>query len=300
MKRSGKLEEVSAAMEDVQQILRGSDAFQFWLFQQKWSALAGDVLAEESYIARRERDVLYIAVTNSVWMQELLMHRAKLLRRVQADPYGARFRELRIQMGPKRRAVRPASPVDRVVPLYDGRRRTAPLTDGEEAWIAQWTASHVARDEIRPAIAEMMRGALRRRKEEIAMGYHPCARCGALCPETARLCAQCEAEEDRRRQNQVVLLLKDRPELLYEDVRRVLPAVTYEDFAAGRDLLIHRYRQNHYNRCGTEEERRRLLSLLIHKPFEAITEEEARRTLSALPQKKTYGKENRHESGKRI
>ena len=286
MKRSGKLEEVSAAMEDVQQILRGSDAFQFWLFQQKWSALAGDVLAEESYIARRERDVLYISVTNSVWMQELLMHRAELLRRVQADPYGARFRELRIQMGPKRRAVRPASPVDRVAPLYDGRRRTAPLTDGEEAWIAQWTASHVARDEIRPAIAEMMRGALRRRKEEIAMGYHPCA--------------QCEAEEDRRQQNQVVLLLKDRPELLYEDVRRVLPAVTYEDFAAGRDLLIHRYRQNHYNRCGTEEERRRLLSLLIHKPFEAITEEEARRTLSALPQKKTYGKEYCHESGKRI
>ncbi len=61
-------------------------------------------------------------------------------------------------------------------------------------------------------------------------------------------------------------------------------------------MLIHRYRENYYNQCGTEEERRRLLSLLIHKPFEQITESEAAHILSALPVKKRY-EGNRQKEG---
>ncbi len=42
---------------------------------------------------------------------------------------------------------------------------------------------------------------------------------------------------------------------------------------------------------STEEEKRRLLSLLIHKPFYEITAEEAEKTLSALPRRKYVRKD---------
>lgn len=281
-KRRGEMEPVSAALGEAERVLSGNDAFQFWLFQQKWEKIIGDVLASESYIGRQYGDVLYIYVTNSVWMQELMMQKAEILRRVQEDPYGARFRDIRFQMGPRKPHVAPSLPALRLEPLYDTRRRDAPVTEAEEAWIDCWTKEHVPKDELRAPIADMMRGALRRRKEELAQGFHPCARCGVLVPKARRLCDACQVQDERERRNLAVLVLKEHPELLYEEVRRAVPC-TYRQFAEARDILIHRYRENFLRRCGTEEERRRLLSLLTHKPFASITEEEARRVLSALP-----------------
>lgn len=302
MKRSGKMEPASEALREAQDVLRRNDAFQFWLFRQRWPSFVGEVFAEESYIARRDGALLCIYATNSVWMQELLMRKAEILRRIREDPYGAQFRDLRVQIGPRPRALRPESPVDRLAPLYDRRKSRTPLTEGEEAWISRWADAHVARDELRGPIEELMRGALRRRKDELAAGWHPCARCGDLCPAKDRLCARCEAEEERQTRSRIVLLLKEKPELLYDDVRRAVPC-TYRQFAEARDILIHRYRQNHYNRCGMEEERRRLLSLLTHRPFASITESEAKKILSALPVKKIYAPKGRkdgisYESGK--
>ena len=222
MKRSGKMEPASEALREAQDVLRRNDAFQFWLFRQRWPSFVGEVFAEESYIARRDGALLCIYATNSVWMQELLMRKAEILRRIREDPYGAQFRDLRVQIGPRPRALRPESPVDRLAPLYDRRKSRTPLTEGEEAWISRWADAHVARDELRGPIEELMRGALRRRKDELAAGWHPCARCGDLCPAKDRLCARCEAEEERQTRSRIVLLLKEKPELLYDDVRRAV------------------------------------------------------------------------------
>ena len=65
MKRSGKMEKVSEAFQEAEGVLRGNDAFQFWLFQQRWPSIIGDVLAEESYIGRRDGKRLFLYVTNS-------------------------------------------------------------------------------------------------------------------------------------------------------------------------------------------------------------------------------------------
>lgn len=295
MKRSGKMEKVSEAFQEAEGVLRGNDAFQFWLFQQRWPSIIGDVLAEESYIGRRDGKRLFLYVTNSVWMQEFMMQREELLRRIQEDPYGARFEELRIQMGPRQRRVRPTGHLADMARFYDTRKSLPPVTAKEEQWIENWTETHVGKEELRDLIANMMRGAIGCRKEELAEGFHPCARCGTLCAKGQRLCYRCQAEQDRQTRNRVVLLLKARPELLYEEVCRAVPC-TYRQFAEARDLLIHRYRENYYNQCGTEEERRRLLSLLIHKPFEQITESEAAHILSALPVKKRYDG-NRQKEG---
>ena len=292
MKRSGHLEKAGGPSL-MSELLRGNEAFQFYLFQQKWKDIAGDVLAEESRIGRREGSTLYIHVTNSVWMQELIMRKQELLQRIQADPYGRQFRDLRFLIAAPQEKETGLSAVDalRQRMAAEHTMKPLPLTEGEDAWIAHWTASHVKSEKIRPAIREMMERALSLRKAQLAAGYHPCRRCGELIPQGDTLCPRCRIEEERAVLYRITLLLTAYPALLYDEARRRVPC-RYSQFAAARDGLIHKYKENYANGWGTEEEKRKLLSLLTHKSYETITREEADRALSALPKRKKFRNKN--------
>lgn len=288
MRRYGNLEKAAQTLEEIQDVLQGNAGFQFWKFQQQWETIAGKTLAKESYIGNRDGSVLYVYVTNSVWMQELMMHRAVLLKKIQEDPYGSQFREIRLMMAPPRRRETGLDAVDRMRKTYqDGDLPiSGALTDQEKTWIIQWVRRHVVKEELREPFIQMMEGALKRRKSELSEGWHPCRGCGGLCRKEDLLCPACEVQAARNTRHRIVLLLKKKPELHYEAVRQVI-ACTYAEFSEARDRLIHRYKENYYHGYGNQEEMRRLLSLLIHKPFSEISGEEAERVLSALPRKYT-------------
>ncbi len=286
-RRYGKLENAGWALSEVERLAFGSDAFQFWLFQKRWPSIAGETLAKESYIGREAGTTLYIHVTNSVWMQELMMHRKGLLSRVQQDPYGKKFQDMRIMMSVPKTEVVATTTVDALKKKYQENEKvlSAPLSEGEKVWVDQWTQKNVEKEALRGPIARLMEGALKRRKAEIAAGWHPCPRCGALCSQADLLCPACRIQEEKQTKNKIVLLLKDHPAFLYDDVKRCIRC-TYAQFADARDILIHRYKENYYNGYSNEEERKKLLSLLVHKPFEDITEEEAEKALSGMPKRK--------------
>ncbi len=44
-----------------------------------WKSIVGDLLAERASIIKLENGVLFIAVTNNVWMQELVLRRSQLI-----------------------------------------------------------------------------------------------------------------------------------------------------------------------------------------------------------------------------
>jgi len=287
LRRYGELESASKTLRDIESVLRGNEVFQFWLFKKRWPELAGKMLAEESYIGRAEGSVLYIYATNSVWMQEIAVYKENLLKKIREDAYGRRFSELRVIMASGKSTEAEESPGEELRKKYreakDSKR--PPLDAREREWIHEWIDSHVGKKELRPVFSKMMEGALRQRKAELTEGWQPCPCCGSLCPPEEKLCLSCRLARDRQRKNKIVLLLKERPELLYEEVSRLI-SCSYMDFTEARDVLIHRYKENHYRGYGNEEERRNLLSLLIHKPFEEIKKEEAEKALSALPKKR--------------
>ena len=44
-----------------------------------WKTIVGNLLAERASIIKLENGVLFIAVTNNVWMQELVLRRSQLI-----------------------------------------------------------------------------------------------------------------------------------------------------------------------------------------------------------------------------
>ena len=165
------------------------------------------------------------------------------------------------------------------------KRYSQSLSEGEEAWIQNWVRSHVKKEAVRAPFAEMMEEVLKIRKGELADGYHPCSICGSLCPPDAPICPACRQKLARTKKNKVILILKENPHYTYQEVRAILPC-EYSLYEEARDILIHRAKEKIFRKEAADEEKRKLLSLLLHRPLSDITSKEAEDMLKHMPQKK--------------
>ena len=287
-RRWSRLKPVSDGIKSVEkEVLSGNEEFQFWLFRQKWKKIVGEMLAKESYIARKEGNILWIYAQNAIWMQELIMQKEQILKNIQKDSYGRQFQDLRIMMSPAREPISSQTSVDGFRKKYEdnGKALTADLTDAEENWIRQFTEKNVTNDAIREPFRIMMENALKNRKAEAAAGLTPCKNCGRLCDPKKIYCDACRLKLHEMISGKVVLLLKQKPELLYEEVKSYIHC-DYDQYRQARDTLIHRYKEHYFWGETNEEELSALLALLIHKAPELITKEETREKLSNLAREK--------------
>lgn len=275
------------AHSDIKTKLFGQKGFQFYLFQKRWKNMVGDLMARESYISGCKGPVLYVQVTNSTFLQQLYMMKADILKELSKDEIGKYFTDIRFFAGSTRKESHPFTTVDRVNETIqkEHHRYSVALSQEEEQWIQNWVALHVESEKIRPQFTQMMEEVLKIRKGEKAEGYHECAICGALCPPENRICPACRRKLEKARKNKVILILKENPHYTYQEVRSIIPC-DYSMYEDARDTLIHRAKEKIFHKYSADEEKKKLLALLLHRPISSITTEEANEMLKKLPQKK--------------
>lgn len=272
---------------DIKTKLFGQKGFQFYLFQKRWKNMVGDLMAKESYISGCKGPVLYVQVTNSTFLQQLYMMKADILKELSKDEIGKYFTDIRFFAGSPRKESHPFTTVDRVNEAIqkEHHRYSVALSPEEEQWIQNWVALHVESEKIRPQFTQMMEEVLKIRKGEKAEGYHECAICGSLCPPENRICPACRRKLEKARKNKVILILKENPHYTYQEVRSIIPC-DYSMYEDARDTLIHRAKEKIFHKYSADEEKKKLLALLLHRPISSITTEEANEMLKKLPQKK--------------
>lgn len=287
-KRYRKMDTISHvfAESDLNHRLFGHEGFQFFLLQKRWKQIVGPILSKESYISSYKGDTLFVTVTNSSFMQQLYMVGSDIVSQLQKDEWGKKFQHIRFVSGPRQKKYKTMTSLDPINGQIEKEQKmySQELTAGESSWISKWVDSHVRNETIRKPFADMMEEVLKIRKGEIAHGFHPCPLCGSLCSPEQKICPSCERKVKKNRQNRVILLLKEKPYLTYQEVRQIFPC-DYSVYENAREILIHRYKENIFRKFATEEEKRKLLSILLHKPVESITKEEAQNMLSHMPQK---------------
>lgn len=272
---------------DVRQKLFGNKGFQFYLFQKRWKKIVGSLMAEESYITGCKGPLLFVRVTNSAFLQQLFMMKADILKELSKDEIGRYFTDIKFLAGSPQKPYKPFTTLDSVNSAIEKeqKRYSQSLTEGEEAWIQNWVKGHVKKEAVRAPFAEMMEEVLKIRKGELADGYHPCSICGSLCPPDAPICPACRRKLARTKKNKVILILKENPHYTYQEVRAILPC-DYSLYEEARDILIHRAKEKIFRKEAADEEKRKLLSLLLHRPLSDITVKEAEDMLKHMPQKK--------------
>ena len=272
---------------DVRQKLFGKKGFQFYLFQKRWKKIVGSLMAEESYITGCKGPLLFVRVTNSAFLQQLFMMKADILKELSKDEIGRYFTDIKFLAGSPQKPYKPFTTLDPVNSAIEKEqtRYSQSLSEGEEAWIQNWVRSHVKKEAVRAPFAEMMEEVLKIRKGELADGYHPCSICGSLCPPASPICPACRRKLARTKKNKVILILKENPHYTYQQVRAILPC-EYSLYEEARDILIHRAKEKIFRKEAADEEKRKLLSLLLHRPLSDITAKEAEDMLKHMPQKK--------------
>lgn len=286
MKRKQKgLENLSDILPHVMgQYLAHNRGFQLMKLRKKWTDTVGSVLARESYVCEIKNHVLLIGVTNSSWMQEIFMMKKDILHRIQSFPDFSDIEDIHFRIGISQKNKEPDPKEGLCIEKNQNPDFSRiHLSDSEKKKILFWTDAH-ASSSLKDQIARLIMDTVRKRKAEIAHGWHPCIRCGSLCPKEEKICFLCRMKEKRNTVYSIMVLLKKEPHLLWEQVNEQIPC-SYGEYAEGKENLIHRYRDNLFRGHSTEEEKKHLLALLIHKKMEEITEKETESIHSFFPRK---------------
>ena len=283
----GFFQKASDILSEKHRRFMDSDGFQYFLCRQKWIDFVGEVLAKESYISGATASTLYVQATNSVWIHQLTMMKEQILAKIQQDSFGKRFKDIRFRIGTKETKNKPKSTVDSINArrLLEKKICSTELSKEEKKWIEEWVAVHVSHDSLVPIFSQMMEDTLKKRKGQLKEGYHACVSCGTLIEPEKVCCDACIRKTSIKKRNQIISLLKKYMHYGYEMVSHVIPC-SYREYAEAHEFVVLQCEEQIYNRVDIINNKRKLLSLLIHKPMEEITEQEAQEKFTQLREKK--------------
>ena len=77
------------------------NSYHGWLVVRNWPQIVGDHIARRSRAIRFDEGVLYVAVPDAVWRQELAMQVENILREIRCLPYGRVIKKVRLVQGQK-------------------------------------------------------------------------------------------------------------------------------------------------------------------------------------------------------
>ncbi len=94
-------EAISSVLTGVLRSLGLTEQYNGWLVVERWPEIVGDAIARVSQALRFEDGVLYVAVNDAAWRQELAMKQEALLEKIKSLPYGRAIDQIRLVRGEK-------------------------------------------------------------------------------------------------------------------------------------------------------------------------------------------------------
>ncbi len=92
---------MSSVLSGVLHSLGLAEQFNGWLVVDRWPEIVGPAIAHVSRAIKYEDSVLYVAVDDSAWRQELAMKQESLLEKIKSFPYGHTVKQIRLVRGEK-------------------------------------------------------------------------------------------------------------------------------------------------------------------------------------------------------
>jgi predicted nucleic acid-binding Zn ribbon protein len=100
--RSGKrLKPVGGVLDSLMRSLGVSRQYQGWMVVQAWPEIVGEMIAQRAPAIGFEDGVLFVAVADPSWRQELSMQLESIMREIRNRPYGRAVKQVRLVHGRK-------------------------------------------------------------------------------------------------------------------------------------------------------------------------------------------------------
>ena len=92
---------ISSVLSGVFSSLGLTEQYNGWQVVEHWPELVGEAIARVSTALKFEDGVLYVAVNDAAWRQELAMKQESLLDKIKSLPYGRAVKQIRLVRGEK-------------------------------------------------------------------------------------------------------------------------------------------------------------------------------------------------------
>lgn len=73
-----------------------SKTYYGWMVVEKWPEIVGKELAKRSKAIRFEDGVLFVAITDDVWRQEISMKSDEIIAQIHSYPFGRSIKQIRL------------------------------------------------------------------------------------------------------------------------------------------------------------------------------------------------------------
>ena len=92
---------ISGVIESIMGSLGLLKRYHGWLVVNRWPEIVGEHVARRSQAVRYEDGILFVAVPDASWRQELAMQTENILREIRNLPYGRAVEQVRLIHGRK-------------------------------------------------------------------------------------------------------------------------------------------------------------------------------------------------------
>ncbi len=87
---------VAGAIESVISSFGLATSYNGWMVVQRWEEIVGEQIAKRAHAFRYSDGVLYVAVKDSAWRQNLSMELGNIMGHVRSYPFGRVIKEIRL------------------------------------------------------------------------------------------------------------------------------------------------------------------------------------------------------------
>lgn len=130
------------------------------------------------------------------------------------------------------------------------------LNEGEEKWIKNWVEGHVGNDKLKQPFQDLMTEVLKIRKAKPPPATNPAPGAGSLRPEGQEPETLPQLSENLRQEYQTQSRPppQEIPHYTFQQVRSII-GCGYSEYEEARDILIHRYKENIFQKHSGAEEK---------------------------------------------
>lgn len=203
-----------------------------------WNEIVGNSIAAQSIPLDIEYGTLFIYVKNSVWCHHLMMMKADIIFKFNQFAGEPLIRD--IQFRNNYRAIDNQIVLEQEQEDNLGQNLRKIRLSPEELQHVEEITAEIKEEELKKSIKRLYRKQLAFTKYKEQHKYHPCAKCGSLCPNESQYCWFCALEIKQERHRAIRQILASAPWSSYAEVHAYI-SCSSQEYIDAKITLINLY-----------------------------------------------------------
>lgn len=198
-----------------------------------WNKIVGDNLSKKSIPTYLKKDILYISVENSAWLQEMRFLKKNIINNTNLFLNGIYVNEINFKINlinKKNIEIKEDEDINNI----DIENI---VLEREDIYNIKKSLSSIKDNDLKLKLYNLISKNKKREKYLLNKNYKKCENCGRIFKGNSKICFVCENEKKSKIKNEIYYFMYNNPEKNYDEIKNLYNNINYKDFEALREKL---------------------------------------------------------------